>query len=61
MLKSLLARAQKKMRNRLLETEGKGFLLHGRKLAELCPTVMWEANVNDELGYVGEEVSKQCF
>lgn len=30
-------------------------MLCGRKLAELCPAVMWKAKfINDELGCVGE-------
>lgn len=36
-------------------------VLCARNLAELCPAVIWQAKfVNDEIGYVGEEISKHC-
>ena len=32
----------------------------GRKLSELCPTVVWKSElVSNELGYLAEEISKQ--
>lgn len=45
------------MGNILLKHEGKEIFLHSdQKLAELCPKIMWKAElVNNELGYLVEE------
>lgn len=61
MLKVLLAKSQKEMRN-IIGNWRKGNLgnIVAENLAELCPTVMWKAEfVSDELGYLAEEFSKQ--
>lgn len=60
MLKHLLIRAQKKGGTCFQKLEERELLLCGRNLVELCPEVMWETKfINDELGYLGEEVSRQ--
>ena len=63
MLKLLLVKAQKEMRNMLLENLREGDPRHivTESLAELCPTVMWKAElVNDKIGRLAEETSKQA-
>lgn len=63
MFKVLLVRTQKEMRNMLLEAGEKGILviIAPESLAELCPEVIWKVEpVNDKLGYLGKEISKQC-
>lgn len=62
-VKVLLVRAQKEMRNMLLETGEKGILviIAPECLVELCLEVIWKVeSVNDKLGYLAEEISKQC-
>ena len=59
MLKVLLAKSQKEMRN-IIGNWRKGSLgnIVAESLAEVCSTVMWKAEfVSDELGYLAEEFS----
>lgn len=61
MLRHLLTRPQKGG-TCFQKLEEREFSLHGRNLAELCPAGRWETKfINDQLGCVGEEVSKQCW
>ena len=58
-LKVLLAKSQKEMRN-IIGNWRKGSLgnIVAESLAEVCSTVMWKAEfVSDELGYLAEEFS----
>lgn len=47
MLKVLLVKAQKEMRNMLLENLRKGDVCYtvAESLAEFCPTVMWKSEL----------------
>lgn len=57
----LLVKAQEEMRNMLLENlrEGHPCYIMAESLAELCPTVLWKAElVNDDTGHLAE-ISKQ--
>ena len=66
MLQAILVRMQKKKRNTLLETEGilnitGRIVIVAENLASLCSTVVERADVNDEIGYVAEEICKQSI
>ena len=67
MLKAILVRMQKGKRNSLLEDEGilsitGKIVIVAENLASLCSTIVERAEiVNDEIGYVAEEISKQSI
>ena len=67
MLKAILVRMQKGKRNSLLEDEGilsitGKIVIVAENLASLCSTIVERAEiVNDEIGYVAEEISKHLF
>ena len=67
MLKAILVRMQKGKRNSLLEDEGilsitGKIVTVAENLASLCSTIVErEEIVNDEIGYVAEEISKQSI
>ena len=67
MLKAILVRMQKGKRNSLLEDEGilsitGKIVIVAENLASLCSTIVErEEIVNDEIGYVTEEISKQSI
>ena len=62
MLKVLQVRAQKEIEEMLVGTGRKRVLCYrvAGNLVELCPAVMWKAELaSDELGYLAEENSKK--
>lgn len=54
----IVVKAQKEMRNMLLENMRDGDPCY--TAAELCPIVMWKTEViNDKTGHLAEDISKQ--
>lgn len=60
MMLKTTGKVQKKMRNMLLETEGKVILVYsGRKIGRIVPIVSVGSRLSNELEYLNEEISKQ--
>lgn len=42
--------------------KGNSWRIQAENLVESCPAVVWKADhVSDELGYITEEISRQCW